>query len=767
MSQDSGQRFVVVFEERAQREEAVALLQGGFQEHEMVQVGNRAAWMECLKQDCPGLIIASVELSWESSLSLLATVKRQWTECPVLFCEERGGDLQVVAAMLGEKGDYLLDLLPQEAGLAQAVEAALLRAEQRRLLRQAQERYRSLFERVPVGLYRTNRAGDIVDGNPALVELLGFDDLEELKTHNVEDFFVDRGVRERELARLEEHGVAVGMEMQLRRKNGEQIWVQDSARALSVEGDAYFYEGALEDVTEAKAAQRRLQRLNEELSKERQRLAGVVENFPEGVLVLDRDRRVLLANPLARDYLDLLAKRNSIGSLVGLGDRALDTLLNPGGPTSRLEEVTLSHPTERVFEVLPRQVEGSIHGGGWILVIREVTAAREAAQRLEQQERMASLGQLAAGIAHDFGNIITVISTDARALMEKMDPADKSQASGAHLELLEQIIEESRKAGELVQYIQDFGNRTTDRHESTDLVLVLGQLRAFLRRTIPENIQLEMNLDCDECVVLGDLAVIQQMMATLALNARDSMEQGGVFRVRLRREKLEKTETLPVAGMAPGEWAVMEVSDTGRRPPKQFLPKIFDSFFGNQAASRGVGLALAQVYGIVRQHNGYMKVDHEEGLGTALKIYLPVAGSFKRDVAKVEPSGLPRGDGEMILVVDDEPSVVRSTVSALELLRYKPLAASCGKEALELYHKHKDALNLIMADVVMPDMGGEELLENIQQDNPEFSVVLMTGYAGKIRRDQIAAKTAGWLEKPWTLPELARTVRNALAPKKQ
>jgi PAS domain S-box-containing protein len=751
---EDAHRFVVVFEEPRHREEAESLLQSRFQGSDVEPIETRAQWMERLDGDPPCLLLASAELSWENGFSFLASAKRQWTDCPVLFCDERNGRLCAAVAMLGEHQDFLLDVSLDESELPEAAEAALRRSEQRKELREAQMRYRRLFERVPVGLYRTDLSGGIIDVNPALTEMLGFDSAEQIASQNVMDFFVDAKNREKQVETLERDGVVKAMELRLKKRDGEAIWVRDSARAIRETGGDTYFEGAMEDITQEKEAERQLQKLNEELSQERQRLAGVVENFPEGVLVLDRDRRVLMANPLARDYLQLLAKRNSLGAVTGLGDRSLEDLLEPM-VSSRLQEITISHPRERVFQVMPRQVEGTLHGGGWILVLREVTAEREAQRRAQLQDRLASVGQLAAGIAHDFGNVITVISSYARELMEKKGGVTEANR-------LELIVEEARKAASLVQQIQDFTKRSSEELEPTDLVLVLGQARAFLRRTIPENIKLEMEIDCDECVVLGDLAAIQQMLATLALNAKDAMPKGGVFRVRLRRGLVGGDRAAPLPGMKPGQWAFLEVSDTGSRPPDQFLPRIFDSFFGDRDSGRGVGLALAQVYGIVRRHDGQMSVSHEKGLGTTMEIYLPVSGSFKRDATPMEPTGLPRGSGEKILIVDDEPSVVRSTVSALELLQYEPLAASSGKEALDIYRKNRKDLSLVMADVIMPDMSGTELLEAIHQDDPGFKVVLVTGYAGEVERKKLDPELAGWLEKPWTLPELARAVRKAL-----
>ena len=761
-------RFILVDKD----EERLEGLQGGlkefFAEAEIQGVTGLEGWVKVAETTGVRAVVAHPEVDWIQIPRLVQESKTRWPTAAVVLWGGEGQSLMVsvnTSAMpetLAEEQDGSEEGGPvgTEVGGLDELHALLKRVLERsgvhRALDRAQRRYESLFRNLPLGLYLTNSDGDILDANAALAEILGYDDPEDLKKLKAKDLFVDPSFREAQIQQLESQGESRGKEMRLKRGDGRIIWARDHARALDDGSGTLLFQGAMEDVTSKKEAESRLRRLNEEREQERMRLNGVVSSFPEGVLVLDRERRIVMANPLAKSYLMLLRRKSSLGKLVGLGDKSLDEILDKEGK-GRGHEVSLTHPRRRIFEVTASEVDGTLHGGGWVVVIREVTREREESQQAREQERLAAVGQMAAGIAHDFGNIITVMSTYSSALLE--DP-EIPEAMGKKLEL---IVEEGRKAVELVGQIQDFTRRTGGDKEITDLTLFVGQSKTFLRRTIPEDIKIEMEVDTDDCHVMGDLGALQQLLTTVALNARDSMPDGGVFRLRLRELKLKARDAAPVSGMTEGKWAVLEFTDTGSSAPEQFLPRIFDSFFGEKDSGRGSGLALAQVYGIVRQHDGFMDVGKEDALGTVLRVYLPM---MKIDKKQIQPKSsgntLPRGDGELILVVDDEESVVKSTVTALDLLGYRTLSAADGKEALEVFLERRAEIALVMSDVVMPEMGGVELLEKIRKEDPSARVVLVTGYGARVDREFIDEEIRGWLDKPWTLPELAETVKDSL-----
>jgi len=252
---------------------------------------------------------------------------------------------------------------------------------------------------------------------------------------------------------------------------------------------------------------------------------------------------------------------------------------------------------------------------------------------------------------------------------------------------------------------------------------------------------------------------LQQVLTNLAVNARDAMPGGGILRIVLSRRTLSGHDSVPVPDMPFGEWIVLTFSDTGLGIPPQNLNRIFEPFFTTKETGKGTGLGLAQVYGIVSQHNGYIKVHSIPDQGTTFTLYLPAIQSGP--VAESESTALnsiKQGTGELILVVEDNPEVLEITQAMLEYLHYRPLPAANGTEALALYHTHHNDINLVVTDITMPDMSGIELARILYHKNPNIKIIALTGYpldTDKNIGDWRANGIVDWLQKPLTLQKLA------------
>ena len=333
------------------------------------------------------------------------------------------------------------------------------------------------------------------------------------------------------------------------------------------------------------------------------------------------------------------------------------------------------------------------------MVIRETTQERAVREKVEEQDRLAAMGQLAAGIAHDFNNILTSIIGYSQLL--SMRPDTPGPAKGH----LQQIVSQGSRAAQLVRQILDFSRKTAVERQPLDLVLLLKEAVKLLERTIPESIQIVAEWSDNEYVVEANLTQLQQVITNLAVNAKDAMPNGGELRIKLSSLHLDPEERPPLPEMEPGDWAVWTVSDTGAGMPAEVLKHIYEPFFTTKQPGEGTGLGLAQVYGIVKQHKGTIEVESELGQGTTFRIYLPQTGQAKAPLQQ-EEAYIPTGDGETILVVEDE-SVVRQVVrSMLEDRGYRVITASNGQNALEVYESHCDEVQLVVTDLVMPEMGG-------------------------------------------------------------
>ena len=339
-------------------------------------------------------------------------------------------------------------------------------------------------------------------------------------------------------------------------------------------------------------------------------VARIIDAVPAGILVVDGDGRVLVANPLAATYLELLQGGSNIERLEQLGGTSLaDLLARPGG-----HEIEIETPAAGTFEVAARPLEGPVASESLLLVIHDVTQEREQQSYLQAQDRLATVGQMAAGIAHDFNNILAVIVLYSQMLLQ-------SDLSSRDKERLKAIYEQAQRATTLVSQILDFSRRAVMERRPLQLVPFLEELADILERTLPETIAVKLTYDRGEYLVNADPTRLQQALMNLAVNARDAMPDGGDFSVRL--EQIETGANAPLPDMAPGQWIRITVADTGEGIEPNDLPSIFDPFYTTKEPGQGTGLGLAQVYGIVKQHEGFIDVVSRPGEGTQFTIYLP------------------------------------------------------------------------------------------------------------------------------------------------
>jgi signal transduction histidine kinase/ActR/RegA family two-component response regulator len=496
-------------------------------------------------------------------------------------------------------------------------------------------------------------------------------------------------------------------------------------------------------------------RLLDRVRAQAQQMQHVMDTVPEGVLLLGADSRVLLVNPVARRYLDLLSGAATGDILTRLGDRPLAELLT--SPPSGLWHQVATDGL--VFEVVARPLENGPEPLGWVLVIRDVTQEREIQRHVQQQERLAAIGQLAAGIAHDFNNIMAVITLYA-------DMSLRIPGLPAKLyERLETMDQQARRASDLIQQILDFSRRAVLERRPMNLQIFLKEQVKLLERTLPEHIQMELTYDEGDHMVNADPTRVQQAIMNLAVNARDAMPEGGWLRIGLKRISVTDPRRAPLPEMEAGDWVQMSVTDSGTGIPPDVLPHIFEPFFTTRAPE-GTGLGLAQVYGIVGQHEGHVDVETAVGEGTTFVLYLPALPLGRPDESALrgEDLDLFRGRGQTILVVEDEPATRRALVDGLELLGYRVLQATDGREALALYEQRGGGIDLVLSDAVMPQMGGQALFWALRERDPAVKVVLVTGHPLERELEGLQAEgLAGWLLKPLDIDRLARVVAEALA----
>ncbi len=493
--------------------------------------------------------------------------------------------------------------------------------------------------------------------------------------------------------------------------------------------------------------------LFQQAQEQARRVRGVVDTVPEGVFLLDAAGRVLLANPVAEGDLAVLADAGVGDTITRLGDRPLAELLT-SPPRGLWHEVRAEG---RIFEVIARPMDNGPEPERWVVVVNDVTREREVRAHLQQQERLATVGQLAAGMAHDFNNILAVIVLYAHMLVQAKELSDQDRERAAI------IVQEAQHATRLIHQVLDFSRRAVLERQPIDMLPLLKEQVRLLKRTLPEHIQIELEYGAEEYTVHADPTRIQQVVMNLAVNARDALPGGGSLRIGLERIQVESDKTAPLPEMKPGEWIKLTVSDTGTGIPSEVLPHIYEPFFTTKGPGRGSGLGLSQVYGIVKQHDGHIDVESQVNEGTTFTIYLPALAVAAPAPLTVDVSAMPQGRGETVLLVEDGEAVRAAVRASLEQLNYRVLEAANGEEALAVMEERGDQVAVVVSDVVMPVMGGIALLHALGERGWEKPVILLTGHVmGKELEDLRVRELIACLSKPPAPEQLARAIAQAL-----
>lgn len=482
----------------------------------------------------------------------------------------------------------------------------------------------------------------------------------------------------------------------------------------------------------------------------------IVETVPEGLVVLDSRQQIKMANRAAQRYLAELtgAESGTDTVLETLGVHRVDKILSHSSSSGIWHEIE-TNPPGRIFEVAAQTLEDET-SPGWILILRDVSETRER-QRYEQlQERLAAVGELAAGIAHDFNNSLGAIVLFAQML------AENAHLTARQREGVEMIRSQAHHATTLVHQILDFSRRSVIELAPLELLSFTKEILKLLERTLPETIELSLEYNQNLYMVKGNPTSLQQVLLNLAVNARDAMPNGGSLTLRFDKFNLHEHDRPPVPDMQPGAWMSLAVSDTGTGIDPHLMHRLFEPFFTTKETGKGTGLGLAQVYGIIAQHSGFIHVDSRPGQGSTFTIYLPVDAQDAITPSSSLEAPVSGGGAETILLVEDNPSTAQAVLFSLESLGYSVLTASNGEEALEQYREHPDDIDLILSDMVMPRMGGVELYRRIQQENPELRMIIMTGYPMEDDgRDLLEQGIVDWILKPFEIDVLDAKLRRA------
>jgi PAS domain S-box-containing protein len=610
---------------------------------------------------------------------------------------------------------------------------------------------KSIIQSMAEGIIVENDDGIITFVNPAAAALLGY--AEDELTGVARTKFIPNDAHHRPDTdnKNSQDRKTQPYELRIPRQDGHLITLQIRETPRFVMDEFIDNMLVFSDITSRRATEEEKDRLLQQIQAQTTYLAQILNAVPEGVVLFDSVGHVLLANPTGERDLALLSQHQSGEPVTHLGERPFTNFLYPSQKKGMWHEAQANN---RVYEIIARPVETG-NEQRWVMVLNDVTQQREYQYYQQSQNQLASVGQLAAGIAHDFNNIMGVISIYAEMLQ-----ATPGLPVTAHSKL-ETIHKQTQHAVALIKQILDFSRRSLLEPLPVDLVIMVKEVVKLLERTLPENIHLQLVYDQKDYVIFGDPTSLQQLLMNLSVNARDAMPAGGTLTFDLNDLQIEADDDISVAMMKPGHWLRLSVTDTGEGITTEHQARIFDPFFTTKQPDKGTGLGLAQVYGIVQQHNGEITVDSKLGEGTTFTLYFPLLD--KEALVTSEKPGVdnvPAGK-EAILLVEDNEAMRLAVAAVLVQLNYDVFTAANGEEALQLLESLEgQEIDMVITDLVMPGMSGKELAETLLQ-RFDLKILIITGHP----LDQYEGfsqnmPAISWMSKPFSQSALATRIRS-------
>jgi PAS domain S-box-containing protein len=559
--------------------------------------------------------------------------------------------------------------------------------------------------------------------------------------------------------------------METGRTETAEKWTPDG-RAWFVRGHPMRDErgnviGAVEvtlEITQRKRAQEALKESERELST-------VFNSVRDGIVVLDEEGTITKVNRSA-----VRASQYAEEELIGQSFENLrffdsDSLVKmqvafklgiKGIESSPLEAQLITKEGKKLYlDILSSPLRGNGETAGVVAILRNITARKIAMEekrhleaRLQQAQKMESIGTLAGGIAHDFNNVLMGIQGHVSMMLLHMDPAHPLQK---HIKGIEESIE---NGASLTSQLLGFARGGKYEVEAADLNELIERTCDMFGRTRKE-LTIHTNYQRDIWSVEVDWGQIEQVLLNLFFNARQAMPKGGDLYVETEHDFLDDKYTKPY-GVKSGKYVRITVMDTGVGMDEATRQRIFDPFFTTKEMSRGTGLGLASAYGIIQNHGGIIDVSSQKGKGTTFRIYLPASEKAIVKKKKTLPDDILKGT-ETVLLVDDEIKILDIGKEILEEMGYKVLTAQNGKEAVRIFKQNKDVIDLVILDMIMPEMGGGEAYDSIREEKPQVKALLSSGYSIDGEASEILERGCdGFIQKPFKMKELSMKIREIL-----
>jgi PAS domain S-box-containing protein len=623
-------------------------------------------------------------------------------------------------------------------------------------------RYRRLFESAKDGILILDaETGKVVDVNPFMIELLGYSREMFLgKALWGIGLFKDVVASKEVFLNLQREGYIRYKDLPMETKDGRKIDVEFVSNVYRVDGTSVI-QCNIRDITERKRAEESLMLQN-----------AALQSAANAIVITDRVGKIILVNQ-AFTQLTGYSQEEVIGNkpnILKSGSHPASffqslwkTILSgevwKGEIENRRKDGSLY--TEEMTITPVRQAQGEI--SHFIAIKQDITDRKKLQQELLQSQKIQSIGTLAGGIAHDFNNILAIILVYA-SLLEQSEDSNR----GKILESIRAITRAVGRGKELVRQILTFARKTDVVFELISVVDLIHELLFMLKETFPKVITFAENIDEDIPSISADRAQIHQVILNLYVNARDAMPHGGTITIKVEKQTKDQIQKrFPAAEQ--DLYIRISVTDTGEGMDKAIVSRIFDPFFTTKEMGKGTGLGLAVVYGVLQSHHGYVDVESERGHGTTFRLYFPIP-LVNEEVITVSsvPESIVVGGTETILLVEDEELLIKSVYHLLKSKGYKVYTAIDGKEAVKLYRRHRQEIDLVITDMGLPGITGKDEFKKLKEINPGVKVILASGFfEPEMKLELSKAGAKGFIQKPYIPDDILRIIREVLDTKSE
>jgi len=773
-SQDSSEpskplRILIAEDNPADLELTIGALKKSGLDLEIDSVSTREAFVERLRRQSVDMVLSDFRMPGWSGMDAFSEIVKSGQDVPMILVTGTLGDLKAVECIQIGIADYVLkqQLARLPMAILRAQEGKRHRDAQKEAaeaLREGEARFRTLVENAPDAILVLDLdTGTFSDCNENALRLFRVARSELLRCGpgELSPPFQPDGRQSAEAARewmdRATPGATAHFEWIHRNSEGHEIPCEVHVVRLPSPARR-LVRGSILNVTERKLAE-------EALRESEARYRGLVNNATYGIYWVALDGTLLDANPALIQMLgyESIEVFLSLGDTVNLycdrskRDEIAKWYLENDRGDATVEWKRKDAKIITVRLIGRRSRDARRQSDSVELMVEDVTERIALEKQLRQAQKFEAIGQLAGGIAHDFNNMIGAVLGWAEIGM------DETKADARLHRHFDKIRHQAIRAAALTRQLLAFARRQILEPRNLDLNQNVTETLSLLEKVIGSNIEIKTRLAANLTLVRADPTQVDQVLMNLCINARDAMPEGGRLIIETGDATFDEKYCAAQTYARPGHYAMLAVTDTGTGMDVATLDRIFEPFFTTKEMGKGTGLGLATVYGIVRQHGGFVHVYSEVGIGTTFRLYLPVTPSKEKTAVTVEESRPARGGSETILLAEDHEGLRELARETLANLGYNIVLACDGEEAVRLFQANRDLIDLLLLDVVMPKMNGPEAYARISAEKADVPVIFATGYSSEMTLLQSAQERGlTILQKPYVPRELARRVRETL-----